>query len=174
LEPPRHKFHRQIAEDRGGGLQFGCRQRPDRWRGGHASLGRAFRLCRPARKGGLGAGVPCRIHLLSLNGANPRQRPFEERRDDLSRLVHGVDNILFSEALSAGGRSCSPKPASWVWRGSCQRAQAADIGVETAGIALPDLLLALATCERRGDLSRPCGARYTDRTARYRMDWVTS
>jgi len=38
---------------------------------------------------------------LSLKGADLRQRPFEERRDDLSRVVHGVDNILFSEVLSA-------------------------------------------------------------------------
>jgi hypothetical protein len=29
-------------------------------------------------------------------------------------------------------------------------------------IALPDLLLALASCERRADFSRPCGARFTD------------
>jgi bifunctional non-homologous end joining protein LigD len=41
--------------------------------------------------------------LLILNGADLRQRPLEERRDELSRLVHGVDNILFSEALSAEG-----------------------------------------------------------------------
>jgi len=40
---------------------------------------------------------------LSLNGAVLRQRPLEERRDELSRVVHGVDHILFSEALSAGG-----------------------------------------------------------------------
>jgi hypothetical protein len=31
-----------------------------------------------------------------------------------------------------------------------------------ADIALPDLLLALAQCERRADFSRPCGARYAD------------
>jgi len=31
-----------------------------------------------------------------------------------------------------------------------------------ADIALPDLLLALASCERRKDFSRPCGARFTD------------
>src|SRR5580700_4582691 len=37
--------------------------------------------------------------LLSLNGEDLRQRPLAERRDDLSRLVHGVDGILFSEAL---------------------------------------------------------------------------
>jgi len=29
-------------------------------------------------------------------------------------------------------------------------------------IALPDLLVELATCERRDVFSRPCGARYTD------------
>ncbi len=28
--------------------------------------------------------------------------------------------------------------------------------------ALPDVLLALATCERRRDFSRPCGARFAD------------
>ena len=31
-----------------------------------------------------------------------------------------------------------------------------------ADIALPDLLLALASCDRRKDFSRPCGARFTD------------
>ena len=41
--------------------------------------------------------------LLSLNGEDLRQRPLEERRAALSRLVAGVDNILFSEALSAEG-----------------------------------------------------------------------
>jgi len=28
--------------------------------------------------------------------------------------------------------------------------------------ALPDVLMALAACERRKDFSRPCGARFTD------------
>jgi hypothetical protein len=31
------------------------------------------------------------------------ERPLEERRDELSRVVNGVDNIVFSEALSAEG-----------------------------------------------------------------------
>ena len=31
-----------------------------------------------------------------------------------------------------------------------------------ADAALPDLLLALASCERRKDFSKPCGARFTD------------
>jgi bifunctional non-homologous end joining protein LigD len=41
--------------------------------------------------------------LLSLNGADLRQRPLEERRDKLSPLVHGIDNILFGDALVAEG-----------------------------------------------------------------------
>ena len=35
-----------------------------------------------------------------------------------------------------------------------------------ADIALPDVLTALATCERRRDFSRPCGARFTDLTSK--------
>ncbi len=35
-----------------------------------------------------------------------------------------------------------------------------------ADAALPDVLLALASCERRGDFSRRCGARFTDLAAR--------
>jgi hypothetical protein len=31
-----------------------------------------------------------------------------------------------------------------------------------ADAALPDVLMALATCDRRKDFSRPCGARFTD------------
>ena len=31
-----------------------------------------------------------------------------------------------------------------------------------ADAALPDVLMALALCERRKDFSRPCGARFTD------------
>jgi bifunctional non-homologous end joining protein LigD len=41
--------------------------------------------------------------LLSLNGEDLRQRPLEARRDKLSRLVQGVDGILFSDALAAEG-----------------------------------------------------------------------
>src|SRR5271165_6978662 len=36
-------------------------------------------------------------------GEDLRQRPLEERRDELSQLIQGVANILFSEALSAEG-----------------------------------------------------------------------
>jgi bifunctional non-homologous end joining protein LigD len=41
--------------------------------------------------------------LLNLNGDDLRQRPIEERRDRLQRLVAGVDGILFSEAIEAEG-----------------------------------------------------------------------
>jgi bifunctional non-homologous end joining protein LigD len=40
--------------------------------------------------------------LLSLESDDLRQRPLEERRDELARLVHGVD-MRFSEALAAEG-----------------------------------------------------------------------
>jgi hypothetical protein len=35
-----------------------------------------------------------------------------------------------------------------------------------ADAALPDVLMALVSCERRADFSRPCGARFTDLAAR--------
>jgi bifunctional non-homologous end joining protein LigD len=41
--------------------------------------------------------------LLNLNGEDFRQRPIEERRAALSPLVAGVDCILLSDALVAGG-----------------------------------------------------------------------
>jgi len=41
--------------------------------------------------------------LLDLEGDDLRDRPIEERREALARLVHGADGIRFSEALSADG-----------------------------------------------------------------------
>jgi ATP-dependent DNA ligase len=41
--------------------------------------------------------------LLDLEGDDLRDRPLEERREALARLVHGADGIRFSEALSADG-----------------------------------------------------------------------
>jgi bifunctional non-homologous end joining protein LigD len=41
--------------------------------------------------------------LLSLEADDLRQRPLEERRDALARLVHGAAGVRFSEALSADG-----------------------------------------------------------------------
>jgi hypothetical protein len=52
---------------------------------------------------------------------------------------------LNCERRGRGGRA----KTAW-WRGS------------RADIALPDLLVAVASCERRRDLSGPCGARFTD------------
>ena len=103
VDPPRHEFHRQVAEGRGGGLQFGGRQRADRWRGGHVSLGRAFRFCRAAHKGGLGEGLPCRVRSLEPQRRGSPSAPAEERRAELSPLVAGVDCVLFSDALLADG-----------------------------------------------------------------------
>jgi bifunctional non-homologous end joining protein LigD len=41
--------------------------------------------------------------LLSLNGDDLRQHPLEERRDALSHLVAGVDDIRFSESVADDG-----------------------------------------------------------------------
>jgi bifunctional non-homologous end joining protein LigD len=41
--------------------------------------------------------------LLDLEGADLRDRPLEERRDALARLVRGAAGVRFSEALSADG-----------------------------------------------------------------------
>jgi hypothetical protein len=43
------------------------------------------------------------LRARTSNGEDLRQRPLEEWRDKLSQLVRGVDNMLFSEALSAEG-----------------------------------------------------------------------
>ena len=41
--------------------------------------------------------------LLGLDGEDLRQRPLEERRDKLARLIAGVDGLLFSEAIEGEG-----------------------------------------------------------------------
>ncbi len=41
--------------------------------------------------------------LLNLDGEDLRQRPLEERREALARLVAGVDGIRFSEAVATEG-----------------------------------------------------------------------
>jgi bifunctional non-homologous end joining protein LigD len=43
------------------------------------------------------------IDLLALKGDDLRQHPFEERRDALSGLVAGVDDIRFSESVADDG-----------------------------------------------------------------------
>ena len=103
LEPLRHELHRQAAEDRGGNLQLGCRQRSDRRRGGRVSCGRALRFCRPAHKGGLSAGLSRRVRSLE-----PRRRGFPSAPDrgaarQAFAARRGVNGVLFSEALVAEG-----------------------------------------------------------------------
>jgi hypothetical protein len=55
----------------------------------------------------------------------------------------------------------SGRPAT----GLCERARSCRLeGLLArfgADAALPDVLMALASCERRKDFSRPCGARFT-------------
>jgi bifunctional non-homologous end joining protein LigD len=41
--------------------------------------------------------------LLSLEGDDLRQRPLEERRKALARLVRGVDSIQFSQSVAGEG-----------------------------------------------------------------------
>ena len=72
--------------------------------------------------------------LLNLDGEDLRQHPLEERRGALLRLVDGADGILCSARRSRPrARSCSPRPASWAWRGSCRSAPAVGIGAGRAG-----------------------------------------
>jgi ATP-dependent DNA ligase len=71
--------------------------------------------------------------LLRLDRNDLRLRPIEERRSALQRLVAG-DGILFSEALAADARSCSPKPASSVSKASCRSGRAASIAAAEAAI----------------------------------------
>jgi bifunctional non-homologous end joining protein LigD len=47
--------------------------------------------------------------LLTLGGEDVRQRPLEERRDKLARLIPGVDGVLFSEAIEAEGATVFAK-----------------------------------------------------------------
>ena len=103
MEPLRGEFHRQVAEGRRGSLQFGCRRalidgeavafRSD----GHSDFA-ALRT-----KAGSARACLVAFDLLSLNGEDLRQRPLEERRGALARLVHGIEGILFSEALAVEG-----------------------------------------------------------------------
>ena len=67
--------------------------RPD----GHSDLG-ALRTNAGAEQAALVA-----FDLLSLDGEDLRPRPLEERREALSGLIAGGDNIVFSEAIAAEG-----------------------------------------------------------------------
>ena len=67
--------------------------RPD----GHSDFG-ALRTKRGGERASFVA-----FDLLSLEADDLRLRPLEERRDALARLAHGVDGVVFSEALAAEG-----------------------------------------------------------------------
>ena len=52
---------------------------------------------------GAGQAALVAFDLLSLDGEDLRPRPLEERREALSGLIAGGDNIVFSEAIAAEG-----------------------------------------------------------------------
>ena len=52
---------------------------------------------------GAGQAALAAFDLLSLDGEDLRPRPLEERREALSGLIAGGDNIVFSEAIAAEG-----------------------------------------------------------------------
>jgi bifunctional non-homologous end joining protein LigD len=54
------------------------------------------------RRGGESASYVA-FDLMRLEGEDLRLRPLEERREALSRLVAGLDGVLFSEAIEAEG-----------------------------------------------------------------------
>src|SRR5580704_12195958 len=64
---------------------------------GHSDFG-ALRT----KEGGEGASFVA-FDLLDLEGEDFRDRPLEERREALARLIAGVDGVRFSEAVSADG-----------------------------------------------------------------------
>jgi len=74
--------------------------------------------------------------------------------------------------MRSGSRSLGEFPLDVV-RIDCERCGRAEryrkdglVARFGADIALPDLLMELAQCERRADFSKPCGARYTDLASR--------
>ena len=71
--------------------------------------------------------------LLNFNGEDLRQRPLEERRNALSRLVAGLNSVLFSEALAAERAIVFAKACKLGSRGSYRSARAASIGAGGAG-----------------------------------------
>ena len=72
--------------------------------------------------------------LLSLEGDDLRQQPFEDRREALERVVAAPTTSGLAKPWRATARSCSPTPASWVLRASCRSASAAAIAAGRAAI----------------------------------------
>jgi hypothetical protein len=86
-----------------------------------------------------------------MHAAAGPQRPTPARRPDHLDQETARGHL----AATSGHMECRRCDRA----GSYRKAGLARFG---ADIALPDLHLALATCERRADFSRPCGARFTD------------
>jgi hypothetical protein len=108
--------------------------------------------------------------LAICGGEPPRDTPL------LHFEIGSVDVIASVDSLTNACAS-APRNGSWwfaefsstVVRIDCERCERAgshrrDILVARFGpyAALPDVLMALASYERRADFSRPCGARFAD------------
>ena len=70
--------------------------------------------------------------LLSLEGDDLRQRPLEERRKALSRLVTGSTTSSSANQSLVRARLCSPTPARSASRASCRSVLAVDIAAGRA------------------------------------------
>ena len=72
-------------------------------KGGQGDSGLGSNSCGHAPQGRRSAGLLCHFGSSNLDGEGLRQRRIEERRDKFSRLVAGVDSIVFSEVIDAEG-----------------------------------------------------------------------
>ena len=70
--------------------------------------------------------------LLDLEGDGLRDRPLEERREALARLVQAPPASGSAKPCRPMVRSCSPTPASSAWKGSCRSAPVPDIAAGRA------------------------------------------
>src|SRR5208337_1411346 len=61
---------------------------------------------------GAGQAALVAFDLLSLDGEDLRPRPLEERREALSGLIAGGDNIVSAKPSRPRARSCSPRRAN--------------------------------------------------------------
>jgi bifunctional non-homologous end joining protein LigD len=69
--------------------------------------------------------------LPSLEGADLRQRPLEERREALAQLVAGADRVRFSEAIDAEGDRVEARRQPPPQRAEPQLAQVSQPGIST-------------------------------------------
>jgi hypothetical protein len=77
--------------------------------------------------------------------------------------------LFFNAAMPRSGADVvSDLPRGRLCRIACARCGRAGayrpetLAARFGDMALPDVLIALTVCERRGDYSRPCGAGYTE------------